>query len=263
MQLTLEGKGIDELAMERMRIFEPPEGYYLAFSGGKDSVTLLALAKAAGVKFEARYHLATVDPPEVVRFVRERHPEVQIVRPPRSIWQLCTEPAQGILPTRTRRWCCELLKEIGGQGRYVLTGLRWAESARRARRKMVEHSRPSPTKKFVNPIIDWSDDDVWQYIREKHIEYCPLYDEGFQRIGCVLCPMVEGWQLDLQVQRWPKIVQAWRSAANRVYAFRRDRGLPVHWASGDEYFDWWLSRKGMKHETGQTTFYDCLAPFSD
>src|SRR5574343_645076 len=101
MQLTLEGKTKDQVAIERIQAFEPPEGYYLAFSGGKDSVTLLALAKMAGVKFDAHYHLTTVDPPEVVQFIKGTG--VEIVRPPKTMWQLAVEPSQLILPTRTRR----------------------------------------------------------------------------------------------------------------------------------------------------------------
>jgi phosphoadenosine phosphosulfate reductase len=71
---------IDKVAMaiERMKAFEPPEGYYLAYSGGKDSDTILALAKMAGVKFDAHYHLTTVDPPELVYHVR-RHPAVDLI----------------------------------------------------------------------------------------------------------------------------------------------------------------------------------------
>jgi phosphoadenosine phosphosulfate reductase len=260
MQLTLEGKTKDQVAIERMQAFEPPEGYYLAFSGGKDSVTLLALAKMAGVKFDAHYHLTTVDPPEVVQFIKGTG--VEIVRPPKTMWQLAVEPSQLILPTRTRRWCCEQLKERGGNGRLVLTGIRWAESARRSQRKMLEYSRQDPSKRFLHAVIDWTDDDVWQFIRENRVPYCRLYDEGFKRLGCVLCPMVGGWQLQRQIERWPKIVQAWRNAANRIAEVKKVRGMAFPYKSGDDYFNWWLSREGLK-DSQQATFYDCTVPFSD
>jgi phosphoadenosine phosphosulfate reductase len=130
---------------------------------------------------------------------------------------------------------------------------------------MVEQARRDPSKTFVHPIIDWGDSDVWGYIRERRIAYCSLYDEGFDRLGCVLCPMVEGWRLQRQIQRWPKIVAAWRSMAHRVYAYRGERGLDRRaWASGDAYFDWWLTREGLpKENEQQATFDDCLVPFSD
>ena len=52
-------------AIKRLKTFEPPEGYFLAFSGGKDSQAVYHLAKMAGVKFDAHYSLTTVDPPRL------------------------------------------------------------------------------------------------------------------------------------------------------------------------------------------------------
>jgi len=75
-------------AIDRLKAFEPEEGYYLAFSGGKDSVVIKALADMAGVKYDAHYSLTTVDPPELVRFIKEKHPEVEIVKPKLSMWKL-------------------------------------------------------------------------------------------------------------------------------------------------------------------------------
>ena len=59
-----------ETAIQRLRVFEPPEGYYLAFSGGKDSQCIYHLCKEADVRFDAHYSLTTVDPPEAVYFIR-------------------------------------------------------------------------------------------------------------------------------------------------------------------------------------------------
>ena len=75
-QLNMAGKDKVEVAIERFRTFEPPEGYYIAFSGGKDSVVIKALADMAGVKYDAHYNVTSVDPPELVRFVKEQHPDV-------------------------------------------------------------------------------------------------------------------------------------------------------------------------------------------
>lgn len=70
-----------DLAIRRIKLHEPPEGYYVAFSGGKDSCVILDLVKRAGVKFDAHINLTTVDPPEVIRFVRQQYPEVTIEKP--------------------------------------------------------------------------------------------------------------------------------------------------------------------------------------
>lgn len=79
-----------QIAIDRLREHEPAEGYFLAYSGGKDSDTILALAKMAGVKFDAHYQLTTVDPPEVVQHIK-RHPEVQIHHPEKTMWQLIVD----------------------------------------------------------------------------------------------------------------------------------------------------------------------------
>ena len=84
----------EKRAIQLFQMFEDaavryhPEGYYLAFSGGKDSVVLYQLAKMAHVKFQAHYHLTTVDPPELVRFIRGEYPDVQIAYPELTMWEL-------------------------------------------------------------------------------------------------------------------------------------------------------------------------------
>lgn len=136
-QLNIYGKDKVQVAIDRLKSFEPPEGYYLAFSGGKDSVVIKALADMAGVKYDAHYSLTTVDPPELVRFIKEKHPDVSI-EPPKdkdgnyvSMWSLIRK--KKIPPFRTTRYCCEVLKESSGYGRMTVTGVRWAESSNRKR----------------------------------------------------------------------------------------------------------------------------------
>ena len=120
------------------------KGYYLAFSGGKDSVVIYRLAQMAGIRFEAHYHLTTVDPPELVQFIRRDYPQVVIDRPALSMWQLI--PKKQIPPTRKARYCCEVLKECGGEGCFTVTGVRWQESAGRANRSFAEILRRNVKK---------------------------------------------------------------------------------------------------------------------
>lgn len=91
-----------EIAKDRLRAFEPEEGYYLAFSGGKDSQCIYHIAKEAGVKFDAHYNLTTVDPPELVHFIKKNYPDVHIDKPEKTMWQLIEKKG---LPTRMKRWC--------------------------------------------------------------------------------------------------------------------------------------------------------------
>lgn len=140
-----------EMAIERLKAFCPPEGYYLAFSGGKDSQCVYHLCKMAGVKFDAHYCVTSIDPPELVRFIKKNYPDVKFERKhdkdgkPITMWTLI--PEKGIPPTRLVRYCCEELKESNGAGRFTVTGVRQAESANRKRNQGVI-TVPKAGKKF-------------------------------------------------------------------------------------------------------------------
>ena len=136
-QLDIYGKDKVDLAIDTLRFFEPKDGsgYYLAFSGGKDSVCLKALADMAGVKYDAHYSVSSVDPPELVRFIKQYHPDVKFEHTynkqgkPNTMWSLIAE--RTMPPLRTARYCCKYLKESAGNGRVTATGVRWAESVNR------------------------------------------------------------------------------------------------------------------------------------
>lgn len=253
MQRDLWGKTALDYSIEILRTFEPPEGYYLAFSGGKDSVCIKALADIAGVKYDAHYNLTTVDPPELVHFIRDQHPDVEIHRPEQTMWQLIVK--KGMLPTRIARWCCEELKERGGHGRLVVTGVRSAESPRRRARNVIEVCRRDVTQKFIHCIKQWTDADVWNFIRENNIAYCSLYDEGFRRLGCILCPFTR--HTAREAARWPKVAEAWHRAAIRAFESARVKkmlrygadGYRVDFADGEAYWQWWLDRDASLPKT--------------
>lgn len=116
--------------------YDAENGYYLAFSGGKDSQALFHMTQLAGVKFRGHMNLTSVDPPEVIRFVKKNYPEVELIKPGKSIFQHTVE--KQILPTMRVRWCCKEYKETAGAGKVTLIGIRKAESSRRAKRNEVE-----------------------------------------------------------------------------------------------------------------------------
>jgi len=251
--MSLEGKTRVEVAILRLQEFEPPEGYYLAFSGGKDSVVIHDLAEKAGVKFDAHYSQGGIDPPELVQFIRQHYPNVIRDRPKMSVWKGVM--AHG-MPRRQSRWCCELIKEQHGTGRRVVTGIRWQESAKRRSRAMVEVCRTDGTKIFVHPIIDWSSGDVWEYIRRVSLPYCSLYDEGFRRLGCVLCPMQTARQTQVELRRFPKVAEAWRRACYRYWQNATHPGI-ARWNTAEDMWQWWLSRKGeAKVDEAQCIMFD-------
>ena len=249
-----DGNDLEAVAIARIQQFEPPEGYYVAFSGGKDSVVLLDLVRRSGVKHDAHYSMTTVDPPELVWFIRKHYPDVQMHRPERTMWQLIVD--YGMPPTRIVRYCCRVLKEGGGVGRMVLTGVRWEESARRSRRGMVELCRTGRKGNLIHPIIDWSEKDIWEHIRRHEIPYCSLYDEGFKRLGCVLCPMADK-QRPLHAIRWPKIADAYKRAFQRAIDAERPEGRKFRSGKdGQEMFDWWLYGNPEEENEDQFSLFE-------
>lgn len=246
-----------KIAIDRLRAFEPPEGYYLAFSGGKDSQCIYHLAKEAGVKFDAHYNVTGVDPPELVQFIKTNYPDVQRDMYKKSMWRLIEKLGP---PLQQMRYCCKELKERGGEGRYCITGVRWAESSRRANnRNAFEYMGKKKSEKIlfndnddgrrqfenctlkgkfvINPIIDWSDEDVWDYLNGKGIKHCRLYDEGFTRLGCIGCPMANKKRLT-QFDRWPKFREAYLRAFKRWlnnYPAKKDK-----WKDEYAVMHWWI-----------------------
>lgn len=245
---TLLGK-LDEIAIDRLKEFEPSEGYYVAYSGGKDSDVILDLVRRSGVKYEAHHHLTTADPPEVVWHVKTQ-PDVVIDKPELTMWQLIRK--KKMPPRRQARYCCETQKEGGGSGRLVVTGIRWEESRKRAIRRMIETCFKDKTKQFLNLIIDWLDVEVWEYIRHHQISYCTLYDEGFKRLGCVLCPMTR--DVERQMKRWPKICKAWEKAVKATYQPNKKRFI---FEDAEGYWQWWLDRDApsRKQDSNQLIFF--------
>ena len=284
-QVDIYGKDKVETAIDTMRFFEPKDGsgYYLAFSGGKDSVVLKTLADMAGVKYDAHYRVTSVDPPELVRFVKT-FPDVQMDHPmdkdgkPITMWNLI--PKKGLPPTRIARYCCQYLKETGGEGRMTLTGVRWAESrnrqanqgrvtiygkkteetdffARTPRGGVVlkeeariflnnnnDESREvvdfciKQRKTVVNPIIDWSDDDIWEFIEEYKVRYCSLYDEGFKRLGCIGCPLAGAKAQMKEFERWPKYKTLYIRAFDKM--IEQNPECMKSWKTGQDVFGWWV-----------------------
>lgn len=241
LDLDLFGSSPDLRSIGIIREWEPPEGYWVAFSGGKDSMVLLDLVRRSGVAHEAHHNLTTIDPPELVLYIRRQYPDVAIDKPEKSFWQRLRD-GRG-LPMRNRRWCCEELKERGGVGRRVLTGVRTAESAARKARmgSNLVHvcQRAGQQKTLVHPLAAWSTADVWTYIRRRGLPYCSLYDEGWQRLGCVMCPF--DMHPERAQARWPKLFAGLERAVRHAYPAKESWHT---FGSPEAVLEWWLARDG-------------------
>lgn len=249
--------GLISRSIAALQLHEPPEGYYGAFSGGKDSVTIKKLAAMAGVRVEWWYNNVTIDPPELVRFVKS-HPDVRWNNPIgrltpdgplvtiNMMHRVATAPK--VAPTRLGRWCCSEYKEGGGKGRVKIFGVRAAESKGRARRwkEWAEDLNGDPV---VCPIVFWSDADVWQFIRSEGVAYCSLYDEGFTRLGCVDCPLASNSKREAERKRWPKLAENWKKAVIANWEKWKDlpntkTGAPrfqAQFETGEDYYRWWAT----------------------
>ena len=230
-------------AVDLLRQYEPHEGYYLCFSGGKDSVVIYELAKRAGVKFDAHFNITTVDPPELMKFVRDNFPNVTWERPQLPMYRLILK--HKMLPLRSVRFCCAQLKERHGQGRVKITGIRSEESPRRAKRPQIDDDRHGSF--FVHVIKDWSTEDVWQFIRENNLPYCSLYNEGFTRIGCVLCPFSNAANIQRDLKRFPAVVAMYKRACNKLWQLWQDNPKNPDWHCGEDIFNWWIARNTKTH----------------
>lgn len=246
-------------------------------SGGKDSSVCVALAERAGIPFEVMHNHTTVDAPETVYFVRAEFKRLEekgincIINYPHykgervTMWSLI--PQKLMPPTRLVRYCCSILKERGGAGRFITTGVRWAESAKRKNRGIYETMPSDPRKKIIlnndnddhrrlfetctlkskrtcNPIIDWTDADVWEFLEAGKIQVNPLYGCGFSRVGCVGCPMAGKAGRRVEFARYPTYREAYIRAFDRMLEERRRRGRTLGtWgqdATARDVFHWWM-----------------------
>lgn len=96
-------------------------------------------------------------------------------------------------------------------------------------------------KTVVNPIIDWSDDDVWEFIEEYKVRYCSLYDEGFKRLGCIGCPLAGAKSMVREFERWGKYKELYIKAFDKM--LKRNPECFKSWKNGQDVFDWWIGKQ--------------------
>jgi len=241
------------------------------YSGGKDSDVMVELFRRSGVPFEVHNSHTTADAPQTVYHIRKVFRELELagikcsidyhVQPDGNritMWNLI--PGKSMPPTRQVRYCCSALKETGCANRMIATGVRWAESRNRKSRESFEaigHTKKEgifvsdekmlltdnndtrklfeqcqiKAKTVVNPIIDWTEHDIWDFIQSENICTNCLYEQGFDRVGCIGCPMV-GKKRWFEFRVFPKYKDAYIRAFDRMLKERIRRGKTTEWKNG-------------------------------
>lgn len=284
--MDLEQKAIERLKMASeisLKYYGKP--LLVTYSGGKDSDVSLELAIRSGIPFEVQNSHTTADAPETVRFIKKKFYQLeldgikcQIDKPQLqgkrvSMWSLI--PIKLMPPTRVVRYCCQVLKEGAGDGRMITTGVRWDESSQRSTRGGLEiigrtkkqsiiltndndnnrrffEKCETRAKSVCNPIIEWTNSDIWDYIHAEKIETNPLYQCGFDRVGCIGCPMA-GKKRYFEFSVFPKYQNMYIHAFDRMIKERISRGLETQWKTGKEVFQWWMENENI---VGQMTIED-------
>lgn len=196
----------------------------ICYSGGKDSDVILELAKMAGVEYRAIYKNTTIDPPGTIKHALDMGAEM--MRPKKTFAQLIAEKG---MPSRFVRFCCEYLKEYKVLD-YAVLGIRREESIKRSERyKEPEicrvYKNKEKTRQYL-PILDWTMDDVAEFIKERGVKCAPVYydkDGNFhpeRRLGCMCCPLATRKHRIEEFKRYPNLV--------KLYARNYQKWLDEH-----------------------------------
>lgn len=253
---------LEELAIKRLRTLEPAEGYILCDSYGKDSGVIKHLAKKAGVKHECHHSHTGLDAPELIYFGRSRFPDTIIHPPIETIEQLIIK--KGVPPTRRAAYCCQFLKENlpCSSGRKIILGVRWDESVKRSSRRLVEQCFNDTSKTYINIIIEWTNAELWQYIKSEGIPYCSGYDRGIKRYGCIGCPKAGPKQMKIEFEMYPKyydrFMRIFEKAWPVTHRMSQRTGKPrkLIFNSAQDMMDWWLSERAHEGDPDQTIMFE-------
>ncbi len=214
----------------------------VAYSGGKDSDVILELAKMSGIDYRAIYKNTTIDPPGTIKHAKENG--VEIRRPKESFFSLMMKAGY---PNRFKRFCCSVLKEYKILDNCVM-GIRKCESVKRSKR----YSEPTECRIFggnkknhvnaIYPILDWSDEDELEFIKERGIKLHPLYyrEDGTiditKRLGCMCCPLMYYKKRLKAFKQYPGMVKAYLRCGKEFLKSHPESKLAKQFSDVYEYF---------------------------
>lgn len=275
---------IEQIAIERIQKFaklaeKMKFEVCLGFSGGKDSQVVYDLCKRSGISFKA-YFNHTFESPVTLRFIREHYPDV-IWRRDYKYGFIENIKIHGILPTVQKAFCCDNYKH---NPKYVdkcsIVGVRRQESRKRASRTTISFKNKTTKKKMsvevseyfkencqslgaasviqLLPIVDWTKDNVWDYINSHQLPVNPEYEHS-ERIGCIVCPKANFTSNYKSLIKYPKLINAFISARNRG-------GQNINWIITSDNKDYsddkpyyicrWLNHSFMPFTEKQQRLYE-------
>lgn len=232
---TLFDDWMEETAITRIRKFATIANTYgfeiaLGFSGGKDSQVAYDLCRRAGISFKAYYNVS-FESPTTKKFIRDNYPDVIWRRDHKfGFIENISKNHQGLLPTVEIAYCCADYKH---NPKYVdkcsIVGVRRSESAARKKRTTLSFKNKTTLKQMqkdfapyfvencesvgtasviqLSPIIDWVDEDVWNYIRRHNLPVNKEYETA-KRVGCIICPKSNFTRNYKSLLRYPKLIDA-------------------------------------------------------
>lgn len=243
---------------EKLALKLNPNGYFLAFSGGKDSQLLYLLVELSKVKFKAYYSNTTNDPPMNVKFIRDNYKNVIFLNPKENFYKLVSKKG---LPTRIMRYCCAILKEQAGAGNVILTGERRSESFKRKNYPFIAHQstnakRNKSYEEFteikhecvkgkdrirIRPLLDFTEEEVFEILKNYKVPLNPCYQYQ-NRVGCIFCPFAKQKEIEGYCEKYPKAKKTLLKNL-QIFLDKKDKKF---FLTAEEYFEWWLSKKNIK-----------------
>lgn len=191
----------------------------VSYSGGKDSLAVLDVVLRAGLEPTMLFNDTGLELPETIENVENVAAtyglKLLIAKPERSFWEAVEVFGP---PAKDYRWCCKVVKlapiakvfkSLYPQGVLSVVGQRAFESIDRSWSGGVWRNKWLPEVLSISPIQDWDQLTLWAYIMDRKLPVNKLYYEGFERLGCYLCPAANVAEYHEISRKHPELWMAW------------------------------------------------------
>lgn len=214
---------------------------FVGFSGGKDSIVVEKLMSLSGIPYETYHSFTGIDAPEVISFIRKHYPNCKFIRSKQSFWHYITTHNP---PANFSRWCCKKLKKEPSARISLplrVLGIRSEESNKRSkypRLNLFKHYN----QLHYYPVLEWKEWQIWEFIELYSLPYPDLYDQGFSRLGCIICPYHSSNNHDghkMYRDRWPKHFDLFEKYCKIWYEKRKLQGREMYFDTPEEFISEW------------------------